>query len=356
MKKLSMLFAALLLAGGGVMFTGCSDDDDPTPTPANSLMLTDASGAEITSVEVPAAGGSAKVYVKTDGSWDIALAEQDWCDAEKGSTRVTVTADPNETGEERSTTLTVTAGDLKKSVTVTQPSGGEPIYQASYDSFLGNWTMTATDGANEADYTVVISAREDYEYVYTDGTVMYKAYTVKGWGSNAIAQTHPTVAIFEPSESDPNIGYAFLLAQDLGEATTDIPQEDGGMAPVTAQFHFSPLCVNLADQEKTTVFIGDPMLYAMGFLGDKATIAFAPMSLEDTNGGKWGVIAAGYVYEKGASTVGFAEILQPLQMVKANGAAAASVSSLSRFSNGMKYANMATSSFNKMHTSFKVTR
>lgn len=354
MKKLSMLFAAMLLAGG-VAFTSCSDDDKPSTGPGSTLELTDADGAEITTVEIPANGGQARVYVKSDAAWEATLGEQDWCEATKGSTRVTLSAEANQTGEALTTTLTVTAGDLKKTVTVTQPSSGEPIYAASYDSFIGTWTMTASDGENDATYTVVISARADYDYVYSDGTVSYKAYTVKGWGASEIAQSHPTVAIFEPSEEDPNVGYAFLLGQDLGEVTTDVPQEDGGTAPVTAQFHFSPLCVNLADQSKTTVFIGDPMIFGMGFLSDQSTVAFTSMALQDTNGGKWGVIAAGYVYEKDANTVGLVDILQPLQMVKA-GTSSASVSNLSNFSNGVKYANMAVSSYKTMHTSVKIAK
>lgn len=362
MKKLSMLFAALLLAGGGVMFTGCSDDDEPTPTPANSLMLTDASGAEITSVEIPAAGGSAKVYVKTDGSWDIALAEQDWCDAEKGATRVTVTADANETGEDRSTTLTVTAGELKKSVTVTQPSNGEPIYQASYDSFLGNWTLTATmDGETELTYAINISAGDDYVVDLEDGSSMtLKGYDIKGWGSNSaqLTQAHPAYGVFMPSQEDQNVGYLYMLGQEYGQVTADVPTEEGGTKSVTATFYFGPLCVNINDTSKSTVFIGEPIMFICGFLSDNTTFAFANNIIQSTDGQQWAAIAAGYFYEIDASTVGFADdMLSPISMVKANGTASmASVSALSSYSSGAKYAKMATSTFKTKYTSFNLTK
>lgn len=360
MKKLSMLFAALLLVGGAT-FTSCGDDN-PTPGPSTSLQLTDESGTEITTVEIPATGGSAKVYVKTDGSWDASLpSTQDWCDAQKGATRITVSAESNNTGEDRSTTLTVTAGDLTKTVTVTQPSGGEPLYMASYDSYLGKWTLTAgTLGSDQAStFTIEIAAGADYEIPTQDGgTVTLKGYDIKGWGTNPqLIDENPAYGVFMPSEEDQTVGYLYMLGVEYGTLTIDVPQEDGSMKAETSEFYFSPYCVNIKDTSKATVFTGETIMFIMGFFSDQARIGFGTNMLESTDNQQWGVVAAGYVYRIDDKMVAQAdEMIAPMEMSKASGTSMASVSVMSQFSNGAKYATTAKSSFKSAYKSFNLAK
>lgn len=354
-----MLFAALLLVGGAT-FTSCGDDD-PKPGPSTSLQLTDETGSEITTVEIPATGGSAKVYVKTDGTWDASLpSTQDWCDAQKGATRITLNAESNNTGEDRSTTLTVSAGDLTKTVTVTQPSGGEPLYMASAESFIGKWTLTAeVMGLDQpTTFTIDIVAGADYEIPTETGTVTLKGYDIKGWGTNPqLAQNHPAYAVFMPSEDDPNVGYLYMIGVEYGELTADVPQEDGTTASVTSEFNFSPYCVNLKDTSKATVFVGEPIIFIMGFFSDQARIGFASNVLESQDKQQWGVIACGYIYSIDAQTVGMADdMIAPMEMSKANGTSMASVSVLSQYSIGAKYAKTAMSTFKTAYKSLNLAK
>lgn len=360
MKKLSMLFAALLMAGGAT-FTSCGEDN-PTPGPTSSLQLTNESGTEISSVEIPATGGSVRVYVKTDGTWTASLPEtQDWCELQKGSTRVTLSAESNNTGEDLTTTLTVTAGDLTKTVTVTQPSGGEPLYMASYDSYLGKWTLTAgTLGSDQAStFTIEIAAGADYEIPTQDGgTVTLKGYDIKGWGTNPqLIDKNPAYGVFMPSEEDQTVGYLYMLGVEYGTLTIDVPQEDGSMKAETSEFYFSPYCVNIKDTSKATVFTGEPIMFIMGFFSDQARIGFGANMLESNDNQQWGVVAAGYIYRIDDQMVGLAdEMIAPMEMSKASGTSMASVSVMSQFSNGAKYATTAKSSFKSAYKSFNLAK
>ena len=244
MKKLSMLFAALLLAGGGAMFTGCSDNDDPAPAGGSELKLTDADGNEITSVEISSDGSEqARVYVKTDGAWDMTLGTQDWCEATKGATRITLSADANDTGEERSTTLTVTSGELQATVTVTQPAGTR-LYVGTYESFIGTWTLKALQLMSEAGeygtYTLTIEAGNDVTIPSNNGDETFKGYKVKGWSASNIGQEFAALGIFgvEETQDGTDLGVFALISYDeIGEYTVDGKKE---------MFDFSGMAVDMS--------------------------------------------------------------------------------------------------------------
>ena len=78
------------------------------------------------SLELAAKAGEASFDVTANLAW-TATADQDWVnlepasgDASKDAVKVTVTADDNATNEARTATVTVKAGDLTKTVALTQ--------------------------------------------------------------------------------------------------------------------------------------------------------------------------------------------------------------------------------------------
>ncbi len=225
MKKLSMLFAALLLAGGGVMFTGCSDDDDNKEQTGEIKITTDPQSP----ITLDAGENKFQVNVTVTGvsTWSVAAASgQDWCTADKGNyqNRFYITTPANDTGEERSTTVTITAGDKTLPLTVTQPVGLQAVYGA-YEDYAGTYALgyETTDGST-FDIVFTIATSNDMIAVPVDdqgNTVNCKSYTVTGWSYSDIGKLKPMRAIFEPSQDDPNVGVIGFLCEGFGDVTMD---------------------------------------------------------------------------------------------------------------------------------------
>lgn len=220
MKKLSMLFAALLLAGGGVMFTGCSDDDDNKEQTGEITITTDPKSP----ITLDAGENEFQVNVTVTGvsTWSVAAASgQDWCTADKGNyqNRFYITTPANDTGEERSTTVTITAGDKTLPLTVTQPAAAQ-IYLGTYENYTGTYTMSfqSQDGST-FDITFTVAASDEMiPLEANDGsTINFKSYSISGWSYSEIGQLKPMRAIFEPDANDSSHGLMIFLCENLGD-------------------------------------------------------------------------------------------------------------------------------------------
>lgn len=115
MKKIYFMLAAL------AAFVACGDKGNTTPEPpAPDPVLT----VNVTSIEF-VADGEAKTFTLTaNNAWTVTVPEWLTADNTSGATAentvVTVTAAANETGDDLSGTITVTAGGLTKNISVSQ--------------------------------------------------------------------------------------------------------------------------------------------------------------------------------------------------------------------------------------------
>ena len=154
MKRYSLW---LLVALAGVL-GACSDSNDDNKTPAPSIKL------EEKDLVFETSGGSLNVPFETNVAWTAAV-DQDWCQVspasgQAGSVSVTVTADENETCDERNAKLTLTAGGLKKTLV---------IKQKQKDAL----TVTSNRidvGFGGEEITVVVKANVEAEYEMDEAT------------------------------------------------------------------------------------------------------------------------------------------------------------------------------------------
>lgn len=145
MKIKHLLIGMLAIAATAA----CNRPDEPVVEPKLDV--------DKAAVEVAATAGEASFNVTSNQSW-VASADQDWVSLEPASgaasekaVAVKVTAEDNETTEAREATVTVKAGELTKTVKVTQAAGqgGEtpgPELPASEWALVGsfnNWDATS---------------------------------------------------------------------------------------------------------------------------------------------------------------------------------------------------------------------
>lgn len=108
----------LLLLLLSLSFTACSNDEDK-----DEVIIYLNVNLSVNDNEVSGSEESFFLQIETQGKWDAAVAD-DWCLLNKpsgtGNASVICTVAPNISGEKRSTTITVTAGDKEKIITLTQ--------------------------------------------------------------------------------------------------------------------------------------------------------------------------------------------------------------------------------------------
>jgi uncharacterized protein (TIGR02145 family) len=110
-KRLFFIVASVLMAG--IMCVACGEDKEQE-TPA-SLELSDSTIPG----QVPGNGGTYRVTVTSNVDWN-ASASADWCALEKREGYFNVLIGANATGSARNATITVSAGNLSKTVPVNQ--------------------------------------------------------------------------------------------------------------------------------------------------------------------------------------------------------------------------------------------
>ena len=287
MKKLSMLFAALLLAGGGVMFTGCSDNDKEQ---TGEITITTDPKSPIT---LDAGENEFQVNVTVTGvsTWSVAAASgQDWCTADKGNfqNRFYITTPANDTGEERSTTVTITAGDKTLPLTVTQPVPvGAAIYVGTKDQYLGTWNIKAPYFFEEgtSNITITIAEGPDVDVPMQDGsTQKFDGLTISGWSASGVGAALPATAFFYPAQDD---GTGFIVLK----ATMNVGTFDGHA------MDFKGLSV-ASDGQSVYAFSGDYFIVD-GFFADEqaTTMIWGPEEAQTSDGTKYTLYTGCYTFD-----------------------------------------------------------
>ena len=120
-------------------------------------------------VEVAATAGEASFNVTSNQSW-VAIADADWVSLEPASgeasekaVAVKVTAEDNETTAAREATVTVKAGDLTKTVKVTQVAAGETPGPQPGQS---EWALVGSFNEWNAESDLYLSVLDDEYFVY----------------------------------------------------------------------------------------------------------------------------------------------------------------------------------------------
>lgn len=148
--KIKNIFGFMLLFTMALLTQGCSDDDNAT-APATSLDVTK-DGVSVSSLEFQLSANSQMLGIVSDGDWTVSVPDADtawvsvtphagygWAIADTSATNtkayVKLSVKKN-TGEQRSSTLTVTAGSLSKQIAITQKGSntdpGDP-FESAYD-------------------------------------------------------------------------------------------------------------------------------------------------------------------------------------------------------------------------------
>lgn len=148
---------------------------DPTPDPSINI--------DSPTILVAAGDNTAVLTFTSNNDWSVSSSES-WCtvspasgSASENATAVTITLEPNTTGETRSTTITVKAGGIEKQVTVTQaPEEVKPediiiqyIWNSQDDTQITTREITTgyrgpygdTDIRKLSSYTAVVSVDFD---------------------------------------------------------------------------------------------------------------------------------------------------------------------------------------------------
>ncbi len=153
MKK---LIALSILACA--VFSACSsDDDDPTLK------------VSLDNVEIESAGGSAKVSISSNETWEVTIADgAEWCSVSptsgSGNGTLTLTVEANGLLEERTTQATVKGATLTKTISIVQAAA------AMDELLIGSWEMTAQN-SGDSGYDdligMVVDLKEDKTAVVT---------------------------------------------------------------------------------------------------------------------------------------------------------------------------------------------
>lgn len=171
-------FVCLILAG-------CGKDKptppEPTPPPADKIELTGAAASG--KIVIGSEGGAADITFTSSGTWVITVpgAASSWCsvNVDTGSSKdgkVTVTATPNESYDERNASLTLTCGKATQTVVVTQKQ---------LDALLVSSSKVEVAPAGD-DFTINVKANVDVKYDIPAQYSWLRAAT----GSRGLSSTH----------------------------------------------------------------------------------------------------------------------------------------------------------------------
>ena len=214
-------------------------------------------------VAVAAVAGEASFNVTSNQSW-VASADQDWVsvnpasgDASEKAVAVKVTAEDNETTDARTATVTVKAGELTKTVKVTQAPGegqepgGDPLPNSE-------WALVGSFNGWDPTSTTYLCILDDQYFVYygfeLEATTEFKFLKGGSWSGTEIGGN----GLVEPNTIQPKGGsnikvseagiYDIYLAADLehfyimSEGKT--PEEATEPAPVDDQWGMMGCFVN----------------------------------------------------------------------------------------------------------------
>ena len=249
--KIKHLLIGMLAVAAAV---ACKQDE-PVETPKLDV--------DKEAVAVAAVAGEASFNVTSNQSW-VASADQDWVsiapasgDASEKAVAVKVTAEDNETTDARTATVTVKAGELTKTVKVTQAAGegqepgGDPLPNSE-------WALVGSFNSWDPTSTTYLCILDDQYFVYygfeLEATTEFKFLKGGSWSGTEIGGN----GLVEPNTIQPKGGsnikvseagiYDIYLAADLehfyimSEGKT--PEEATEPAPVDDQWGMMGCFVN----------------------------------------------------------------------------------------------------------------
>lgn len=249
--KIKHLLIGMLAVAAAV---ACKQDE-PVETPKLDV--------DKEAVAVAAVAGEASFNVTSNQSW-VASADQDWVsiapasgDASEKAVAVKVTAEDNETTDARTATVTVKAGELTKTVKVTQAAGegqepgGDPLPNSE-------WALVGSFNGWDPTSTTYLCILDDQYFVYygfeLEATTEFKFLKGGSWSGTEIGGN----GLVEPNTIQPKGGsnikvseagiYDIYLAADLehfyimSEGKT--PEEATEPAPVDDQWGMMGCFVN----------------------------------------------------------------------------------------------------------------
>ena len=203
-------------------FASCEDpvppEPEPTPEPTPSIKIASSGGITVTddgnaTASVAAEGGTLSVSFNSATKW-TASGGNDWCtvsptSGNSGNVSVTLTVKPNTTSDDRSATVSLQSGTVRRSIAVTQKAANTMLVTPSSIS------VPAEGGSYE------IKVQHNVEYSFS------LEESAKGWitvtGTKALS-TH-TVEIAVSANEDPTVREGGILFKSTaGEVRVTVTQ------------------------------------------------------------------------------------------------------------------------------------
>ena len=162
MKKKNFFWSVLalvLVSVSSVTLSSCGDDKDEVSASPSSL-------------NIDGTGGSQVVTIKSNTNW-VVTGTSSWLNVSSmsgsGNGQITLSASNNETGQNRSCTLTIIAGDAQTSVSVSQ-GPGQIIDRSLSGQVAGTYSGKLMNGTTVLRDAYIVTITK-----LTDNTVSVKA-------------------------------------------------------------------------------------------------------------------------------------------------------------------------------------
>ena len=248
--KIKHLLIGLFAVAAAV---ACKQEEQPADTPKLDV--------DKAAVEVAATAGEASFNVTSNQSW-VATADADWVSLEPASgapsekaVAVKVTAEDNETAEARTATVTVKAGELTKTVEVTQAAAAGEQPGPGPELPQSEWALVGTFGESNnwnpaSDLYLSVLDEEYFVYYSIELTATTEFKFLKGGAWPPAGQEIGGNGLVEPNTIQPAGGsnikvteagtYDIYLTADLTKfyimSEGKLPSEATEPAPVENQW------------------------------------------------------------------------------------------------------------------------
>lgn len=217
MKPLSFITFLLSLLLGSMSLTSCGGGgggDEPAPkpptppTPSASVTIT---GEAAKGLNFPANGGSKQLTFTASGAWTVSVASTGgtkWCkvspaSGSETSASVAVTVDSNTGYDDRSVSVTVACGSVKKTVVVTQKQANAILVTSD------KVEMPSTGG----NFTAEVKANVDYNVTIPE---QFSGWLSKS-SNRALVSTHVTFTVAQNESLDRREGYVLFSGSGIEE-------------------------------------------------------------------------------------------------------------------------------------------
>jgi len=268
MKKCFLCTLVLLFTCWGLISCGGTDNggSDPDQPTTYSLTVSSPSNGTLT---FDAAGGNQSISFSASSNWSLAVASTGsaWCSAStssgtSGNKSVTITVSENTGTSERSSSVSITCGNITKSVNISQTAAAVPsttfvkgadlswvtemeaaeipFYNAS-GSKMDCFELMKSLGMNTIRLRVWVNPENDYGKWCDKDDVVAKAIRAKNAGMDVMIDFHYSDVFADPGNQTMPKAWKDLGLNDLksavAEHTTDVltTLKDNGVTPAYIQ-------------------------------------------------------------------------------------------------------------------------